>query len=225
MRLSTFSTGAAALAILGFLGFRLRDVEQRVAALVTRLGETGPRSTSLAPTAKRDGGPPPNARGFEQRLSALERQVEALSRLDFVSKPANVTGSVAKEEAILSVVERETSRIRDVQLEWQRARWLEAREQQVTVLAAQLKLERRQTTELYRALEHEADAMVGVLKRPELALDPDQAASDWQAVLKHTDERAKSVLTPEQQQFWTQLRQFERAVFWSWLPKDDDRTQ
>ena len=124
-----------------------------------------------------------------------------------------------QEQTILSVVERENSRIRDVQLEWHRARWLETRDQQLAAFATSMHLQPDQTTALRSVLEHELNEMVSVLKRPGLAEDPDQAAADWQAVLSKTDQRALGVLTPEQQQVWVQVRQFERNVLWPWLPK------
>lgn len=214
--------GAAVLTVVGFLGFRILDLEQRVATLSEQLG-TPPGATEPAadghPQAAAAAGMP---KGFEQRLAALEKRVEGLSSAINTRRTQEaVTATsltVPKEEAILSVVERENSRIREVQLEWHRSRWLESRQQALTVFASQQDLQPAQTSELNRALESEIDRMVELLKRPGISEDPDQVAADWQAALDATDQRAGRVLTSEQRQVWSQVRLFERRVLWPWLP-------
>ena len=217
MRLTTFITGAALLVCFCFLGFRILDLEQRVALLSEQVGvpevSSAPRSAS-GPSSHGTG----PAKGYEQRLVTLEKRVDGLASREGTSH-ANDSSGLPKEEAILSVIDRENSRIRDVQLEWHRGRWLEGREYQLSVFAQQQQLVPAQRDALRIVLEHEADAMVAVLKKPGLAEDPDQAAADWQAVLRETDTRARSVLTPEQQQAWDMARFFERRVLWPWLPE------
>lgn len=221
MKLGTFIAGTAGIVVLGVLGFRIIDLEQRVALLVEQSGVGQSTGVSTASAAPREGASVPKT--MEQRLSSLERQVEALTKqLNQSHRPTSTdlkSGIFPQEEAILSVVERENSRIRDVQLEWHRARWQETRDQQLAAFATSQHLQPEQTMALRSALEHELDDMVMALKRPGWAEDPDQAASDWQAVLQKTDQSALAVLSPEQQQVWLQVRQFERAVLFPWLPK------
>src|SRR5262249_48891173 len=102
------------------------------------------------------------------------------------------------------------------------SRWQETREQQLTSFAHQNKLTPTQTTELQKSLEHEVDAMVEVLRRPNLMEDPDSASSDWQALLDATDRDAEKVLTPEQLSNWNLARAFERRLLWPWLPTNAD---
>jgi hypothetical protein len=225
MRLRTFSVSVGLLTMFGILGFWVSDLERRVATLSEQLGV--PHGTPSAGAQERTNAttssPASGSQGYEQRLSAIERRLNSLmsSTGPQTSAAPSLSGiDLQKEEAILSVVERENSRIRDVQLEWHRARWMEGREQQLAAFAAQLQLQPAQTAELHHALEHEVDAMVTLLKSPDLAENPDVGASDWQAMLTDTDERVKKVLTPEQQQIWTQARLFERRVLWPWLPKE-----
>ena len=183
MKLGTFIGCAAGTAVIGFLGFRIIDLEQRVALLVEQTG-TGVSADAVASSAAGPvtAGPP---RGYEQRISALEKRVDALAKQVVDKHRPGVAdlraGAMPQEQTILSVVERENSRIRDVQLEWHRARWLETRDQQLAAFATSIHLQPDQTTALRSVLAHERNEMVSVLKRPGLAEAPDQAAADWQA--------------------------------------------
>jgi hypothetical protein len=224
MRYRTLLAGAAAISICTFMGFRIVELERRVDSLSARLGvphTAGP----LAASKPSDSGTADHGRDsdYEQRLTQLEQRLHTLSawiETDRGSKsaPGASSSNVAAESAILSVVERENSRIRDVQLEWHRSRWLEARQQQLALFANNAKLDARQSALLETEMQRETDDMINLLKRSELAGDPDQAVTDLQAVLKHTDEQAKRILTPQQQQEWTQARLYERKVLWPWLP-------
>jgi hypothetical protein len=219
MRVGTFMSGAAAVAVIGFLAFRIVDLEQRVSALSAQLG-TPAEAPQEGARGRGDAGIPPAApTGYAERLSALEKRVAALSDAQSALTKAPAQGREHQEEEILSVVQREGTRIRDVQLEWHRSRWLEGRAEQLNAFAKSKGLSPEQTAGLQGALQHEVDAMVDVLKRPELMEDPDQVASDWQAVLDDTDNQARKLLTPTQNIYWTQARVFERAVLWPWLPK------
>jgi hypothetical protein len=129
-----------------------------------------------------------------------------------------------QEQAILSVVERENGRIRDVQLEWHKARWLETRKQQLAAFAFSQKLEPAQSVKLYDAIEGELTGLVEIMKRPSFAEEPDQVANDWLNVLGETDQRAQKLLTPQQYQTWLQGRLFERKVLWPWLPDSPSET-
>jgi len=231
MRPRTITAGALGVCLIGFLGFRIIDLEQRVARLSEQLGvpaQAGEATESARSKSSSASATGSGATGFEQRLRALEARVNSLHAATQKVRSPNAddlnASNLAKEQAILSVVERENSRIRDVQLEWHRARWIETREQALTVFASQHRLQPAQTVELRDALEREVDAMVKILKRPELAEDPDQAVGDWQAVLAETDARAQKVLTAEQQQAWWQGRVLERRVLWPWLPDKGDES-
>jgi hypothetical protein len=161
------------------------------------------------------------ANDYEARLRTIEQRTSMLENLkQGLPMPNNAIGEdkLKQEQAILSVVERENSRIREVQLEWHKARWLETRKQQLAAFAYSQKLEPAQTTYLYDAVEHELNGLADVMKRPSFVEEPDQAAADWLNILGETDRRAQGVLTPAQYQTWAQGRLFERKVLWPWLP-------
>jgi hypothetical protein len=221
MGLRIIIAAALAVALLGFLGFRIFDLEQRVAALSRQL-EGSDQAATAATTDTGDAGV--SGLGYEARLAALEKRVDGIRatmrRLDKASGlPTGLgVGGQPVDKEILSVVERENSRLRDVQLEWQRARWLESREASLAIFARHNNLTTEQNASLQQTLEHEVDAMVEVLRRPNLLEDPDQAANDWQALLEATDRTAGQVLTPAQAGQWYTARAFERRVLWPWLP-------
>jgi hypothetical protein len=218
MPLRTFIAGALVVSCFGLLGFRILDLEQRVAALSAQLGEapatSGAEVRAIASSGART--------TCDQRLDALERRLARANTSPTRNPGEGKQGAVDAhdEAAILSVVERENSRIRDVQLEFSRSRWLEARDGQLAAFASMLQLQTPQIRELRSVLEREVDHMVETLKRPGIAEDPDQFASDWNALLSETDRGAERVLTPEQMLWWNQARGFERQTLWPWLPKD-----
>jgi hypothetical protein len=224
MRMGTFMAAAALVAIIGFLGFRILDLEQRVAGVTHQLG-SAPSEPEVA-TSGADAGPHPSstvvaAGGYEQRLRALEKRVQELqASIKKLDKIGASTDPVQADKEILSVIERESSRLRDVQLEWHRQRWVEARETQLSLFARQFGLSPQQTESLHKVLDHEVDEMVKQLRRPTLLEDPDQGASDWQAMLDETDREAQKILTPAQRAAWDQGRTFERKFLWPWLPNN-----
>ncbi|HET8936950.1 MAG TPA: hypothetical protein VFN67_26085 [Polyangiales bacterium] len=227
MRFRYFLAGAAVLVVLGVLGFRILDLEQRVALL----SEANKRQDAdgSAPTTTQSATSASNAtsatiearlRTIEQRISALENMKQGLA-----TPSGNMSEDrLRQEQAILSVVERENGRIRDVQLEWHKARWLETRKQQLAAFAFSQKLEPAQSVKLYDAIEGELTGLVEIMKRPSFAEEPDQVANDWLGILGQTDKRAQELLSPAQYQTWLQGRFFERKVLWPWLPETPPET-
>jgi len=224
MRWKTLGIAAVAITVVGLLGFQIVNLEQRVARLSEQLGaphEAGALDHP-ATAATRSSESPNGKGGLEQRLAALEKRVAALNEAIAArpQQPADSANTLHDEEAIISVMQREAGRVRDVQLEWHRARWIEHRQQQLIAFATAEKLTPAQTSALDQALQREIDRMITVLKNPAGSDDPDQAASDWAAVLAETDERATQVLSPEQRELWTQVRAWERKIMWPWLPQN-----
>jgi hypothetical protein len=218
MRIRTFIAVGLLFGLLGFLSLRIFTLEQRVSALTTRLGH--PHDAGVVDAGEPAVDDPASNQDVEQRVSALEKRLDTLSTsvrgLERFSRLGTAGPQADKE--ILSVVERENSRLRDVQLEWQRSRWNETRDAQFMTFARQYNLSSDQTTKLRKSLEQEADSMFELLRRPTLLEDPDQAAADWQAVLDATDRDAQSVLTAQQVGPWVAARTFERRILWPWLP-------
>src|ERR1700712_741868 len=149
MRLSTYLASAAVLFAFGVVGFRIIDLEQRVAQLTARAdqpeAETNPAGT------KSDASSQGNlSKDYESRLRALEQRIGTFENLKegLPMASGNIgVDRLQQEQAILSVVERENSRIREVQLEWHKARWLDTRKQQLAAFAFSQKLEPAQTSQ------------------------------------------------------------------------------
>lgn len=226
MQFRSFLVGAAVLVVLGVLGFRILDLEQRV-ALLSDAKHQEPDEPAPSAGLAASSGSVSAAKTMDARLRSIEQRLGALENLK--QSVATASGEMGEnrlkqEQAILSVVERENSRIRDVQLEWHKARWLETRKQQLAGFAFSQKLEPGQSVKLYDALEGELNGLVEIMKRPSFAEEPDQVANDWLNVLGQTDQRAQELLTPPQYQTWLQGRLFERKVLWPWLPESASET-
>jgi hypothetical protein len=218
MRPSTLLASAGVLLAFGLLGFRIFDLEQRLALLTARSEEAESAHAEERREVTNQGAPP---KDYDARLRAIEQSIAALENMRAgLPMPTGNIGEnrLKQEQAILSVVEQENSRIREVQLEWHKARWLETRKQQLAAFAFSQKLEPAQSTHLYEALESELNGLADVMKRPSFVEEPDQAATDWLNILGETDRQAQGTLTPAQYQTWTQGRLFERKVLWPWLP-------
>jgi hypothetical protein len=204
----------------GVVGFRIVDLEQRLALLTSHSDQKELDATNAAQRGEPivPGIPSKN---IDARLRAIEERISALENMkDGLPMPTGNIGEdrLKQEQAILSVVERENSRVREVQLEWHKARWLETRKQQLAGFAYSQKLDPAQTTRIYEALETELNGLADVMKRPTFAEEPDQVATDWLNVLGETDRKARETLSAEQYQTWEQGRMFERKVLWPWLP-------
>ncbi len=210
----------AAIALCAYFGYRMAALERRVGALTERLGETPSTDGSAGAGA---------GSGYEQRLTALEREQVALREdlhtLETATdptppRPAQVAtaGHPLGEQHILSVIGKETSRIRDRQLEFHRERWVEQREIALEQFAQSQKLSARQRDMLQQLLTSELDAMVGILKQPDAGENPERVADDWMAALEATDYAAHKLLDPAQANAWNFARLIERRVLWPWLP-------
>lgn len=212
---------AAALALFGLMGWRVLSLEQRVERLSKRLGE--------APYAGGAGAPSPGS-GYEQRLAVLEREqrmlVDDLRTLEqatadpMLPRAAPTTAETsAGDQRILSLIGRTQDRIRDRQLEFHRARWLEQREAALEEFATRFKLSPRQTDQLSMLLADELDRIVEIMRRPDAAENPERVAEDWVAALATTDSNAHRVLDAAQIPAWDTVRLLERRVLWPWLPE------
>jgi hypothetical protein len=215
---------AVALMLCALLGYRVVRLEQRVGALSKQLGNPPPADGDGKAVAQS-----PQGRGdYEQRLSALAREITAL-REDLQSleeatgerpPPTAAFDAPGGEQRILSVIEREQNRIRDRQLQFHRARWLEWRQEALDKFAQMHNLSPVQTQRVYEVLAAEIEALVELMKRPDFAENPERAASDWLERLELTDSAAHEILDPPQRFAWDAARTHERNTFWPWLPKE-----
>ena len=214
---------AVSLALLGvYCGYRIAALEGRVDALTKRLGAPSP---SREPATQ--GASP--AEGYEQRIRALEKDARSLRADLHTLEEATGERPTAAElerpaspEQILSVVTREQNRIRDRQLEFHRARWVEWRDAALSAFANDQHLTEVQSEDVRQLLVKETDRLIEILRRPDVLENPAQAATDWAAVLDDTDAIVLRVLDPGQRTAWRQGRALERRTFWPWLPKSEN---
>lgn len=212
---------SVAVIVCGLLGYRTVRLEQRIEALVRQLGAPGAGGAAAAGGS----GAPPVQGDHEQRLRTLEQEARALREDLQTLEEATGERTVAAgaptqtDQRILSVVTREQERIRDKQLEFHRARWLEWREGALDTFAQSNRLSPVQTDQLHRLLADEVEALVQLLRRPDVAENPERAANDWLDRLELTDRAARNILEPPQIVAWDQARTVERRVFWPWLPE------
>lgn len=208
--------------VFGVLGYRSMMLKRRVETLGRELG-SGPSDAGTS-EALSNGTSVLAASTHRERLAKLEQGVsEVRSRLkaiDYAVRGAPTLPDPQHGKEILSVIQREKSRVLDVQLAWSRTHWQEAREEQLKRLGQDMGLSGQQVGQLRTTLTRELDAMVEVLRRPDLFEDPERTARDWQAILRSTDQTATDVLTPAQLQIWKQARAAERKLLWPWLPEE-----
>lgn len=213
---------AVALGLCALLGYRVVRLEQRVAGLSKQLGSPAAGGAGGAPAARTQG------RGdHEQRLSTLEDEMkglqENLQTLELATGERPETAALdapGGEQRILSVIERQQNRIRDRQLEFHRARWLEWRQEALDKFAEMNKLSPTQTERVYEILAAEIEALVELMKRPDFAENPERAANDWLERLELTNGAAHEILDPVQRAAWDAARFHERVTFWPWLPRE-----
>ena len=217
-----------ALAILfalavGYLGYRVVTLEQRLDAVNAQLG--APAASAGATRAQLPAvgpGQPVAGGGFEPRLAQAERKITSLEA-DVRSLEAATESTLnqppADPKQILSVVGSEVSRIRDKQLDFQHAQWVKWRRGTLAQFASDHQLNDRQRADLDRLLTAELQSWVDLLRREDLADKPDQLAIEARATLRDTDEAVRGVLEPEQYVRWIQVRAVERHTLWPFLPE------
>ena len=214
----TWALLAVAVAVCGYLGFRVFSLERRLDIVSARLGAPDARTPGAASAGAGPG-------DHEQRLRVLERDLRSLR--DDLRSLEQATGEKVEpaaapteggDQRILSVVEREQKRIRDKQLQFHRTRWLEWRQAALEEFADKYGLTAQQEEQVERLLTQEIDALTEILRRPDVLENPERASEDWLTVLEATDRAARGVLNPAQLAPWEAARTLERRVLWPWLP-------
>jgi hypothetical protein len=199
---------AGAIVLCAFLAYRVVRLEGRIDELMTQVQDAevpaadhGRRIEALANELTR----------MRQELSLVERQTRG--KVDVEDLDDSVS-----EDRILSVVTSEAERIRDRQLEFQRDRWVEHRDQALDDFVRRHGVAAQQAQRLRELVTEEIDSLTELLKTKDALDNPEQAASDWAAILSDTDRQVASLLTAEQLASWQQARLLERKVLWPWLP-------
>ena len=210
---------AVAVALSGALAYRVVRLERRVAALGKLLGAPGANVGGRAAPDETQGDHEQRLRTLEQDARTLRDELRTLEQATG-EQPAGAPDAPVSDQRILSVVNRQQALIRDRQLEFHRARWLEWRASALDNFAKTNKLSPTQAAQLERLLTEEVDALVKLLQRPEVAEEPEQAANDWLDRLELTDRAAHAVLDDTQATAWEAARTAERRTFWPWLPQD-----
>jgi hypothetical protein len=214
----------AAASSVVYLGYRQSQLERRIDALARQLGATedavrdDARASAAGSVARAADDAP--ADSYAARLSAVEAQLPAL-RAD-VRSLEKATGDVAQtavsDQQILAVMKQQGSKVIDAQLKFHRERWLESRESALNDFSSRYALTPTQNDELWELLSGEIDKMIELLRRPDLASDPERATREWREMLRETDDSALRLLEPLKATAWEQQRAAERKLLWPWLP-------
>lgn len=218
--------GVATLSSVVYLGYRQGQLERRIEALSQQLGaaETAAHADARAAggigaaAAAADDSPAEGS--YAARLRAVESQLPAL-RAD-VRSLEKATGeavqSPVSDQQILAVMKQQGTKVMDAQLKFHRERWLESREAALNDFAGRYSLNQTQNDALWELLAGEIDRMVDLLRRPDLADNPERASREWRDMLRETDQAAVRLLDPLIATAWEQQRAAERKLLWPWLP-------
>ena len=214
---------AALGALCGVLGYRLIVLEGRVDGLSRKMA----RQVSVPLDLDQDDSATALA-DYEDRLSLLEDDLNAIQENlgDLSAKAVETQDGLeeareaVQDERIVSLVQKEQQRVLEKQLDYHRERWDEIRGNAVDDLARNLSLTEGQTAQLHGLLRRELDQMLGIFKSPSALEDPQSTASDIQELLGQTNRMANRLLNREQLVGWKQYRDFERATFMPWLPRE-----
>lgn len=207
-------TGILVIASFAYLGYRVLSLETRVASLAKELGVS-----ARTPAAGAQSAVPEESQ--KSRLAAMDHELKSLR--DDLRTLEEATGNVptietGADQRILSVVDREQTRLRDRQLEFHRSRWLKLREESLELFAEKHGLSQRQVDQLYEILVDEVDRMTELMRGKDMQEDPEKSSSELLALLEQTDRSAYRILAPSQVEPWDTARIIERRVLWPWLP-------
>lgn len=206
---------AVLLALSVYLAVRVEQLDARLDALSTPKAAAVEEALEEGEETREE--LVDRVRSAEAEVATLKNELDTLShRVD----PALETIEEGGDEThILDVVEQENARIRERHLEFHRERWMEKRDAALNDFAARFGLNEWQVENIHNQLSREVDNLVAILKSKEAVEDPEQAASDWSAMLAETDRSVVGILEGDQVAAWHQARAIERAVLMPWLPK------
>lgn len=215
----------APTAILFYLAFQLASVSSRMTTLEDRIArmelrwatedEPGPAQPPAAPDSGSLQAPAvwsvpsrPSAPGKPLDLSELRNELQALK--------AQLGPST--DRRILQIIEREQDEAVSRHLQFEREKWIAARDQGLQSLTVNAQLSPEQREQIKILMDREVDRVVELMRDREVRENPERLTSAWDEVLINTDYEVRSVLSDWQQDRWEEARAFERAVFLPFLP-------
>ena len=208
---------AVALLVGAALGYRIVALERRVDELTASEDEDDREGAGT-------GAPRDVIDEHDERLQDVEADVDemraSIAALQHeTDKKADIEelDRKADPDRILEVVAQEVNRVRDRQLDYQRERWEGLREQAAADFSQRYGLTQPQSAEVRRLLVGEVQHMIDILRSQDSLENPEQAVSDWNAMLEETDRTALRVLTEKQAEAWALARALERTVWMPWL--------
>ncbi len=198
------------------LAYRTFALERRVSELVPAVeARRAARAQSVKARVAQD----------PRRLDKSEAAVEAL-RQDVDSASERIGAKVDRadldqrmsDDRILAIVEGERKRIDEIQLAQHRKLWLEIRERAAADFAERHALAPAAAQEIRRLLLDEVESMVVILRSDDAQREPEQAISDWKAMVEETNRKAHRVLDAEASAHWDEAHAREWRVYVPWLP-------
>lgn len=166
-------------------------------------------------------------------LSALREEVKRLAahvdriRLangstDESGSDTSATGSDKGEvfsDKVLSVIQTEVERIKNIQLKRNRDALVKYRKSVVREFAIKQGLTAGQESAIQTILEDEVDKMVELLADIKWENAPTNFATDWAAMLAQTNDKVQDILSADQMSIFLYLRHLEQQAMQPWLPK------
>lgn len=170
------------------------------------------------------------------KLSTLEEEVTRLTaQIDRIRiQLANgSTETVAPDEGapatqeppkvfsdkVLTVINSEVQRIRDIQLKRNRDALVRYRKAAVREFAIKQGLTAGQESAIQTILEDEVDKMVEILRDVNWEDAPPNFMAEWTAMLAQTNDKVQDILNADQMSIFLYLRHLEQQAMQSWLPK------
>lgn len=203
-------------------------LQSELETLEQTVGEPADESSSESPSASTRSRRLP---GHSERLSALEQEMRDLeTTLGGLSRQAEacvekaeahvdrVVDSNQMQQRIVDVMQAEEERVLGTQLQWHRDQLMKAREKGLDQLAEQGNLSDSQKEELTKLMEDESDAILELIKDPEMRENLDVGLKELRNLLDATDEKARQILDPDQMKLYKAGREVEQATLAPWLP-------
>jgi hypothetical protein len=166
---------------------------------------------------------------LEEELKRLTAQVDRIrirladgSDTELASDTASLEDPENRKlfsEKVLSVINSEVQRIRDIQLKRNRDSLVKYRKAAVREFAIKQGLTAGQESALQTILEDEVDKMVEILRDVNWENAPPTFMAEWTAMLAQTNDKIQDILNADQMSMYLYLRHLELQAMQGWLPK------
>lgn len=138
---------------------------------------------------------------------------------DTTSPNENAPQGEVFSHKVLSVIETEVERVKDLQLKRNRDALIKYRKAAVREFAIKQGLTAGQESAIQTILEDEVDKMVELLADVNWENAQPAFAAEWAAMLAQTNDKVQDILNADQMSIFLYLRHLEQSAMQPWLPK------